>query len=164
MRKLSLAVLLLALTACGGATAGISNDSTGVAPSTAVSSVPSTAPEASAPVAEASPAASISNISGDFTNGDASNSAAVEAQAMSRLAAQINQPSDSLKLVSKEATEWSDSSLGCPDPATMYMQVLVSGFKLTYNDGTRDYNVHTDDTGQRAVWCDNGQPKEIAQP
>jgi hypothetical protein len=160
-RKLSLGVLLLALTACGGAATGTANDSTGAAPSAVASPAPSTAPQASAPASESSPAASIGNISGDFSSGDA---AAIETRAISALASQINQAENTLKLVSREATEWSDGSLGCPAEGMMYTQALVPGFKLTYNDGSRNYDVHTDADGQRAILCDNGQPTEITQP
>jgi hypothetical protein len=163
IRKLSLAVLLLALTACGSA-ASTGNDSTGGAPSVAASSASSAAPQTSVPAANASPAASIGNISGDFNNGSAAAETTIGTRAIAALASQVNLPADTLKLVNTEQTEWSDGSLGCPQEGMMYTQALVPGFKLTYNDGSRDYQVHTDTNGERAVWCDNGQPKEITQP
>lgn len=163
IRKLSLAILLLALTACGSA-ASTGNDSTGAAPSVVASPASSTAPQPSEPVVEASPAPSIGNISGGSANDGSGDPGGISTRAISALAAQINLPADTLKLVNTEQTEWGDGSLGCPQEGMMYTQALVPGFKLTYNDGSRNYDVHTDANGQRAIWCDNGQPKEIVQP
>ncbi len=80
------------------------------------------------------------------------------------LAAHLNAKPESLKLVSREQTEWSDGSLGCPAPDMMYTQAIVPGYKLTFNDGTRTYDVHTDTEGNSVVWCENGSPKQIPQP
>jgi hypothetical protein len=158
MRKVASALLLLALTACGSAATG--TDSTGA-------STPAASP---APSAVASPAASapMPSMSGELTAPEGSaasgDSSAVDLKGSQMLAAKLNTSADTLKLVSKEQTEWSDSSLGCPDPATMYMQVITPGWKLTYNDGARDYDVRSNQDGSLMVWCDGGAPKTLPQP
>ena len=52
-----------------------------------------------------------------------------------------------------EAVEWNDSSLGCPQPGMMYMQVITPGYRVTLEQGGQQYIVHTDG-GHRAVRCD----------
>ena len=164
MRKLAIGVLLLGLTACGAAAP--TSDSTGAA-----STAPSTAPVASAvPASEspaASPAASLGGVialpSASPAAGNASGDG-IEQQAVSFLAQQLNKPADTLTLQSRNEVEWSDGSLGCPDPATSYIQVITPGFKLVYTDGTATYNLHTNADGSNVIWCDKGQAKEIAQP
>lgn len=158
MRKIALALLLIVLTACGGSTPATGTDSTGGAPTAAV-------PSASAPAVDAS--APSPSLSGDL-NSDASpaagEAAALDLKGSTMLAANVNVSPDTLKLVSKEQTEWSDSSLGCPDPGTMYMQVITPGWKLTYNDGARDYDVRSNQDGSIMVWCESGGPKTLPQP
>ena len=51
---------------------------------------------------------------------------------------------DPVRIKAVEETEWSDTSLGLPEPGTSYDQVIVQGFKLTLEDesGTA-YVYHT---------------------
>ena len=53
---------------------------------------------------------------------------------------------DQVKVLAIEAVTWSDGSLGCPEPGTMYTQALVPGYRirvdasgtiLTYHAGTQ---------------------------
>ncbi len=80
-----------------------------------------------------------------------------EARARAALSATINAPADSFTLVEIVAKDWSDSSLGCPEPGMMYMQVIVPGHRVTLaTEGLpqqrRTYAVHLGP--QRAVVCD----------
>ncbi|HJZ46278.1 MAG TPA: hypothetical protein VKE41_03900 [Roseiflexaceae bacterium] len=52
-----------------------------------------------------------------------------------------------------EATEWRDSSLGCPKPGMNYLQVITPGYKITMEAQGKRYEYHTD-TNQRVVRCD----------
>jgi hypothetical protein len=81
-------------------------------------------------------------------------------QSITQLAAETGIQASNLTLQSAEATEWSDGSLGCPDPATSYIQVITPGYKVVLTDGTRTYDIHASQSGQ-AVWCDNGTPKPL---
>jgi hypothetical protein len=81
-------------------------------------------------------------------------------ETITQLAAQTGVQAGNLQLQSAQATEWSDGSLGCPDPATSYIQVITPGYKMVFTDGTRTYDVHAGQNG-RAVWCDNGTPKSL---
>lgn len=62
---------------------------------------------------------------------------------------------ETVTLESWEAVTWRDSSLGCPQPDMMYLQVLTPGYRFVFSN--RDGNViyvHTD-TGARAIVCEN---------
>jgi hypothetical protein len=71
------------------------------------------------------------------------------------LARRLGLASEDVGLVSVEAVEWSDASLGCPQPGMMYAQVITPGFLVTLEAGGETYEYHTD-TGDQVVLC---QPK-----
>lgn len=58
---------------------------------------------------------------------------------------------DAIRLVSVEAIDWPDSSLGCPARGMVYMPVIVPGFRVRLAVGDREHEVHTG--GGRAVVC-----------
>jgi hypothetical protein len=80
-------------------------------------------------------------------------------QARQVLAGHLGVVSTTLTLATSEAREWPDSSLGCPAPGQMYMQVITPGYLLVFNDaaGTA-FAVHTNHTGQQLVLCRDEQP------
>ncbi len=51
--------------------------------------------------------------------------------------------SDAITVVSTEEVEWSDSSLGCPDPDAMYAQVITPGFLIVLESDGNTFNFHT---------------------
>jgi hypothetical protein len=50
--------------------------------------------------------------------------------------------------------DWSDTSLGCPEPGRAYAQIIIPGYVITIDtaDMTAEVEVHTDE-GSRAVIC-----------
>ena len=68
------------------------------------------------------------------------------------LAKKLGLPLGAIRVVSVEAVEWSDASLGCPQPGMMYAQVITPGFRvvLAAKDQTVEY--HTD-MDRRVVSC-----------
>jgi len=58
---------------------------------------------------------------------------------------------DEYRLVFRETTQWSDSSLGCRKPGQMYTPALVSGQTLRFSNSTSTYEVHV--AGDSAVLC-----------
>ena len=66
---------------------------------------------------------------------------------------------DEISVVSTEEVEWSDSSLGCPQPDTMYAQVITPGYLIELASGgnTYDYHSGTDPEGQ-LLQCVDGEP------
>ena len=146
MKRIACALLMgLALAGCGSPAASNTGAAATAAPAgssavVATTVVPAgTAPPAATPLAAGS----------------------VEEKALQALAKQTGVEASALQLTGKEEQEWSDSSLGCPDPAAMYLQVITPGYKLTFSDGTKSYAVHTDDTASRLVLCERGQPATL---
>jgi hypothetical protein len=79
-------------------------------------------------------------------------------QARQRLAATVGVDADRMELVASSVQDWSDASLGCPDPAAGYAQVIVPGYLLIFRSGDTVYDVHTSRTGRPMVYCRAGLP------
>lgn len=60
---------------------------------------------------------------------------------------------DEVRLVSVEAREWPDTSLGCPKEGFMYAQVITPGFQILLEAGGQQYDYHTD-LNQTVVLCE----------
>lgn len=73
--------------------------------------------------------------------------------AQTHLAELLSCTAQEINVTNVEEVEWSDSSLGCPQPDMMYMQVITPGYRVTLEQGGQQYTVHTD-RGRRAVRCD----------
>ena len=56
-----------------------------------------------------------------------------------------------LKLLAGEQTQWNDSSLGCPQPGTMYTQAITTGYVLRFADRNATHEVHV--AGDDAIVC-----------
>jgi hypothetical protein len=67
------------------------------------------------------------------------------------LANVLKAPVDEIKLVRAEATQWSDTSLGCPEPGKFYAQVITQGNLIVLSYAGKEYEYHA---GRgRAVTC-----------
>lgn len=82
---------------------------------------------------------------------------AVEA-ARAFLARHLEIRADEIELLSVEFETWSDSSLGCPQPGHSYLQVITPGYRMVFEAGGREYEVHTDRTGRQVVLCTGRMP------
>jgi hypothetical protein len=51
-----------------------------------------------------------------------------------------------------EAREWSDSSLGCPQPGNLYSQIVTPGFLIVISSRGKQLEYHSDARG-RVVLC-----------
>ncbi len=63
------------------------------------------------------------------------------------------QPGD-FTVVTIEPTQWSDSSLGCRKPGSMYTQVMSNGYTVVLERQGQRHQVNV--AGSRAVMCDRG--------
>ncbi|MXY93221.1 MAG: hypothetical protein F4Y42_07180 [Caldilineaceae bacterium SB0664_bin_27] len=72
--------------------------------------------------------------------------------------------SGAITVLSTEEVEWSDSSLGCPDPDTMYAQVITPGYKIVLESGGNTFNYHTatDPEGPLVQCTEDGTPAAVA--
>jgi len=64
--------------------------------------------------------------------------------ALEDLAQKLGLAPEAIRLVSVEAVEWSDTSLGCPQPGMMYAQVITPGFLVVLEANGKQYAYHTD--------------------
>ncbi len=64
-----------------------------------------------------------------------------------------------MAILATKEVEWPDTSLGCPKPGEMYLQVITPGYvvRVQAPDGT-EYEVHTDATGDNAIVCAPDMP------
>jgi len=56
-------------------------------------------------------------------------------------------------LVSSEAMDWSDASLGCPQEGFAYAQVITPGYKLVFDMAGASQTVHSNADGSHMVIC-----------
>jgi hypothetical protein len=68
------------------------------------------------------------------------------------LAQRLDLAPDTIQVVSVEAVEWSDTSLGCPQPGLMYAQVITPGFRVVLEAEGEAYEYHAD-AGRSLVLC-----------
>jgi hypothetical protein len=73
--------------------------------------------------------------------------------ARAALAQELAIAATNITVVSVEATEWRDSSLGCPKPGLNYLQVITPGYSITLEAQGQRYEYHSD-TNNRVVRCD----------
>ncbi len=66
----------------------------------------------------------------------------------------LDASADNLIVVMTAQRDWSDSSLGCPEPGRAYAQIITPGFIVTVDtdDLVTEIQVHTD-RGTRAAIC-----------
>lgn len=74
------------------------------------------------------------------------------ATALADLSDHLRVPSDQISLVSIEAIEWRDTSLGCPQEGFMYAQVITSGYLIVFEVEGVAYSYHTD-TADHVIHC-----------
>ena len=74
--------------------------------------------------------------------------------ALEFLSSDLEVPRDSLTAIASEPVDWSDTSLGCPEPGYMYAQVITPGYKVSIEFEGVSYLVHADSDGSNAARCD----------
>lgn len=77
---------------------------------------------------------------------------AVVERAVAALAAELGIGRDAVTVARAERTDWSDSSLGCPEPGKAYLQVITPGYRVLLKARGRSYEYHTDLRDQ-AIRC-----------
>lgn len=75
------------------------------------------------------------------------------AAAVADLAANLEIDPTDISLVSMEAQEWRDASLGCPQEGMMYAQVITPGYLIILAAADQQYEYHTDLT-TNVVLCE----------
>lgn len=62
--------------------------------------------------------------------------------AKAALEEKVGIPADTVRLASASASEWSNSSLGCPEKGVSYQPVVTSGYVVSLQVESRTYIVH----------------------
>ena len=159
MRRLLVLVPVIALLACGGddddsagstvASVTIPADpgeSTSTPPTV---STPSTAPPFSAtPLEPDTTAVSVPGFPIDPAM-------PLVVAAVDDLAGQLGIDPSEVTVVDARSVTWGDSSLGCPEPGMMYLQVLVDGTLVVLKAGGQQYEYHG---GDPLFLCENPRP------
>ncbi|MBN1955473.1 MAG: hypothetical protein JW900_10540 [Anaerolineae bacterium] len=78
------------------------------------------------------------------------------AAAVDHLSDELSTSSGGANVLSAQAVDWPDSSLGCPQPNESYLDVITPGYRIVIEIDGQHYEVHTDATGERIVLCDQG--------
>jgi hypothetical protein len=82
--------------------------------------------------------------------------AALVEQARKDLSERLHIAFDQTRVLSVEAVQWRDSSLGCPMPGMNYLTVITPGYLIKLQAGDKTYEYHTSET--QVVTCDKPQP------
>jgi membrane protease subunit HflC len=81
----------------------------------------------------------------------------VESAARTRVQAEMGtNATNGMVLASFESVEWSDTSMGCPQPGASYAAAVVPGYKLIFDNGGDKYAVHSDKNGNAMIVCEQG--------
>jgi hypothetical protein len=75
------------------------------------------------------------------------------AAAVAHLADKTGVPDSDIRLLSMEAVEWSDASLGCPQEGFMYAQVITPGYLIILEAQGQSYEYHSDQAAN-VVLCE----------
>jgi len=79
----------------------------------------------------------------------------VVALAHEDLAQRLGLKPEAIQVVSVQAVDWPDTSLGCPEPGMMYAQVITPGYRVMLEAESRRYEYHTD-TVHHVILCQPG--------
>ena len=86
-------------------------------------------------------------------------SAAIIDLASDDLAQTLSLAPNAIEVVSVEAIDWPDGSLGCPQPGMAYAQVITPGLRITFQAEGWTYTYHADLAGQ-VVLCSQAGPTD----
>lgn len=77
----------------------------------------------------------------------------IEDTAIEALTSKLGVAATEVRHISTEETDWGDSSLGCPTPGKMYMQVITPGHKVILEHSGTRYPIHM--SKHRAFICES---------
>ncbi len=89
------------------------------------------------------PQGGVSNMNTPTPTPSSSEAEQIVLQAKQDLAKQLAISIDQITLVEVREITWPDSSLGCPQPGMMYLQVLIDGYLIRLRAGERIYEYHS---------------------
>jgi hypothetical protein len=147
--------IALAISGCGSQRANDIKPIEAESQSVAATMTPTPATEIAEPGAPVSPISPIlpTKEAGSMAAKPIQGSEKALAAAIADLATQTDVPAEEIILVSMEAVDWSDSSLGCPQEGFMYAQVITPGYLIELEAAGEPFEYHTDLEGNSVVLC-----------
>jgi hypothetical protein len=85
-------------------------------------------------------------------------------RAISDLTRRLSVMEDEIQVVSVEAVEWPDSSLGCPVEGRDYAQVITPGYEILLQVGENIYRYHSDKEQFMLLCAEDGTPEMLEIP
>jgi len=79
----------------------------------------------------------------DESIGDWGDATPLVRQAITDVMGLLSVPASEVKVVSVEAKEWNDSSLGCPEPGKAYLTVITPGYQILLEVQGQRYDYRT---------------------
>jgi hypothetical protein len=79
------------------------------------------------------------------------------------LAQRLSISKDQIILVETIEVEWSDSSLDCPQPDMLYLQVITPGYRILLEANETQYEYHSNRDAY-VVYCDNSNLPALPKP
>ena len=79
------------------------------------------------------------------------------------LANRLAQSAKEITLLEVTDVEWTDSSLGCPQPGMDYLQVITPGYRIVFQANGQLYEYHSD-KNTNFVYCGDQIPPVIPKP
>jgi hypothetical protein len=76
------------------------------------------------------------------------------------LATRLSISAYEISLIELAETEWSDSSLGCPQPGMNYLQVITPGYRIVFQVNDQVYEYHSD-KNTAFIYCADQIPPAI---
>jgi hypothetical protein len=104
-------------------------------------------------------AACSSNGSADSNTGGTPVANTPDGMALRIVAEQTGAAPEQIRILSVDAVDFSDSSLGCPEPGMAYMQVITPGHQVRAEHEGDIYDVRI--AGGRALICDSEEAGAI---
>lgn len=93
-------------------------------------------------------------FNGDLTDAQPTPETTLELLAANYLAGKLGVGTGEITLVSSDAAEWADASLGCPQPDAAYAQVVTPGYKITLEHEGDAYTVHSNGDASYMASCE----------
>ncbi len=78
-------------------------------------------------------------------------------KAVALVAREVGVAEEAVQVRTVEEVQWSDTSLGCPEPGMMYAQVITPGYRIQLEAAGKTFQVHTDRTGKLVRLCGTGR-------
>ena len=141
-----ISVAITLLTACASGVSPTATQSAPLTPTATASATTTPPAQGTTPGAIASPG----------TPGTPSAWPPVARLAVAALASEARIPASDIRVVRADPHEWPDTSLGCPEPGRVYLDVITPGYVIVLQAQGRQYEYHTD-RSQMVVHCASNQ-------